>query len=203
MPAPDNESELQDRLTEMIEERRSHGGFLTRRFGCWGRIVGFVLVPIVLLGMATFTDAAESPWAYSIFGLRSTLTGEWYADFTAPSGLQGVAYLNLTHPMSSFDGMGQSSRRIEGVARTCFTATTVQVYETYGRPNTSASKIDLAFRPRAPFIPGHALEDLHGAWYGLTLSLSGPLTHITDTSGSTIYDPSDIDRGTTHDLHLS
>jgi hypothetical protein len=113
--------------------------------------------------------------------------------------LHGVAYLNLTHQIytpgytNTGGGLG-SSRWVDGTAQSCFSASAVQNYEVYGRPNTDASDVPLAFRGKPPFVVGYALQDLRGAWLGDTLQLSDVLTRFTDTRGSTIYNPNELDQ---------
>jgi hypothetical protein len=182
-----------------LENQRAAGGFLPRRFGCYGRLLGLV-IGAALLGLIFIAfDALESPWAYDFFGTRPTLTGEWVAEFTTPSGLHGAAYLNLIHqvytPSRTNSGGGlDSTRWVDGTAQSCFSASAVQNYEVYGRPNTDASDVPLAFRGKPPFSVGYALQDLRGAWLGKTLQLSDVLTRFTDTRGSTIYNPNELDQ---------
>ncbi len=192
------ESEGEQRLQEAIraykEQRQRQTGWLQRRFGCFGNLVGWILVFIILSVIHTIVDAAASPWAYSFFGLQPTLVGEWTGAFTTPSGMRGVVHLNLGHPYFQPSGNGGSLRWIEGIAQSCIHSRSIQTYGTYGRPNTSASDVPLEFRPTAPFSAGYAMESMRGSWNGVTLTLSGMLNHITDSSGSTIYNPNDINQ---------
>ena len=177
-----------------LDSRRASGGFLARRFGCFGWLLGWVIVAVLLGLIYTAFDALESPWAYSFFGTRPTLTGEWVAEFTTPSGLHAAAYINLTHPFHKPDNGLNSTRWLEGTGQSCFTASAVQNYEVYGRPNSDASDVPLTFRGKPPFVIGYALQDLRGAWLGEILQLSDVLTRITDTRGSTIYNPNEVDQ---------
>jgi hypothetical protein len=190
------EQEMQQAKAFLENQRASKPS--ARGFGCFARLLGLVIVAVALALMAIGFDALESPWAYDFFGTRPTLTGEWVGEFTTPSGLHGVAYLDLTHSLpvrntNGTSGLG-STRWVDGTAESCFSASTVQNYEVYGRPNTDASDVPLAFRGKPPFIVGDALQDLRGAWLGNTLKLSDGLTRFTDTRGSTIYNPNELDQ---------
>jgi hypothetical protein len=47
-----------------------------RRLGCFGQLLGLVIVAVFLGLIFVAFDALESPWAYDFFGTRPTLTGE-------------------------------------------------------------------------------------------------------------------------------
>ena len=190
------EQRMQEAKAFLESQRASTSA--TRGFGCFGRLIGLV-IGAALLGLIFIAfDALESPWAYDFFGTRPTLTGEWVAEFTTPSGLHGAAYLNLTHQLPTLSHNGSSglgsTRWVDGTAQSCFSASAVQNYQVYGRPNTNASDVPLAFRGKPPFVVGYALQDLRGAWLGETLQLSDVLTRFTDTRGSTIYNPNEVDQ---------
>ncbi len=190
----EQEQKLQEELQSFKEQRDRQKGWLQRRFGCFGNLLGWVIVIIALSLTYTIFDAAESPWAYSFFGTRPTLVGEWTGAFTLPDGSRGLAHLNLTHPYVQPSGNGESTRWIDGQAQSCVHTGAIQTYENYGRPNTSGSDVPLEFRPTAPFVTGYTLQSMRGSWNGDTLTLSGTLNHITDSSGSTIYNPNDINQ---------
>lgn len=190
----EQEQKLREEMQSFKEQRDRQKGWLQRRFGCFGNLLGWIIVFIALSLVYVVFDAASSPWAYSFFGLRPTLVGEWTGAFTLPDGSRGLAHLNLSHPYSNPSGNGQSMRWIEGTSQSCIRSSAIQTYETYGRPNTSGSDVPLEFRPTAPFVPGYTLQSMRGSWSGDILTLSGTLNHITDTSGSTIYNPNDINQ---------
>ena len=191
---PEKKQELEDRLEAYKEQRDQQKGWLQRRFGCLGGLLALILVFLVNSVIHTIFDAAASPWAYSFFGTRPTLVGEWTGAFTTPSGTRGVIHLDLQHPLTQPSGNGEDLRWIEGTGQSCIGSPEVQTYETYGRPNTAGSDVPLEFRPKAPFVPGYTIQSMRGSWGGAKLTLSGVLGHITDTSGSTIINPNDINQ---------
>jgi opacity protein-like surface antigen len=158
------------------------------------KILMWAALLVVGMAVAAAIDAASSPWAYSFFGTRPTLVGEWVASFTIPTGQRGAAYLRLTHPYVQPRGNGDSTRWVEGTAQSCFDTDHFQTYEVYGRPNTSGSDVPLEFKPHAPFSIGYSLQSLRGAWNGDTLRLEGTLNHITDSTGATVYAGGDVNQ---------
>ena len=190
----EQERKIEAELQAFKEQRDRQKGWLQRRFGCFGNLIGWVIVLVVLSLLAIVLDAAASPWAYSFFGLRPTLVGDWNGAFTLPDGTRGLAHLHLQHPPYALSN-GGNFRWIEGTSQSCLHPGAVQAYETYGQPNTSGSDVPLEFRPSAPFVTGYTLQSMRGAWDHDILTLTGALGHITDSSGSTIYDPNDINQG--------
>jgi hypothetical protein len=190
----EEERKLRDELQSYKEQRQRQEGWLQRRFGCFGNLLSWIIVFAALSLVYTVFDAADSPWAYSFFGLRPTLVGEWTGAFTLSDGSRGLAHLNLWHPYAQPSGKGASMRWIEGESQSCMHSSAIQTYETYGRPNTGGSDVPLEFRPTAPFVTGYTLQSMRGSWNGDTLTLSGTVNHITDSSGSTIYNPNDVNQ---------
>lgn len=194
MISPEKKAELDEKLQEYEQQRQSQMGWLQRRFGCFGSILGFIIVGVLLIGINTIFDAASSPWAYSFFGTQPTLVGQWTGAFTTPGGSRGIVYLDLQHPTYQPSGNGDSLRWIEGSGQSCIGSGAIQSYSVYGRPNTKGSDVPLEFRPTAPFVPGYSIQSMRGAWTGEELTLSGTLGHILDSSGSTIIDPNDANQ---------
>lgn len=185
---------LREEVEQFEERRRQQQGWLQRRFGCFGNVLGWVLVFVVLALTYTVFDAAATPWAYSFFGLRPTLVGQWNGAFTTPGGSRGVVHLDLSHPYLQAVASAGDFRWIDGTAQSCIGSQTIQTYEAFGRPNTSGSDVPLEIRPSAPFNAGYSVQSVRGSWSGTELTLSGTLNHILDSKGSTIYNPNDINQ---------
>lgn len=191
---PEKKAELEQRLEAYHQERERQKSWLERRFGCLGSSL-ILLVGAFLISSAiyTFFDALESPWAYSFFGTRPTLVGEWTGAFTTPSGMRGIAHINLQHPYHSPSG-GGDTRWLEGTGESCIGSSAVQTYRIFGRPNTLATDVPLEFTQTAPYVPGYIVQSTRGAWSGENLSLSGVLGHILDTANTTIVGGSDVNQ---------
>ena len=192
---PQRQEQLHERMEAFREQQERKKGWLERRFGCLGSsLIWLVLAFITSSVIYTVFDAVESPWAYSFFGTRPTLVGEWVGAFTTPSGMRGIAYINLQHPYHAPSGNGSDTRWLEGTGQSCIGSKAIQNYEAYGRPNTMATDVPLEFRQKAPFIPGYIVQSTRGSWSGKNLTLSGVLGHILDTSDTTIVGGSDINQ---------
>ncbi len=191
---PEKKEQLEQRLAAFKEEQDRQKGWLQRRFGCFGSLISLVIVFVVGSAIYTFFDAVESPWAYSFFGSRPTLVGEWTGAFTTPSGMRGIVYINLQHPYHQPSNNGSGTRRVEGTGQSCIGSSAIQTYSIDGRPNTQGSDVPLEFTQTAPFVPGYIIQSTRGAWGGDQLTLSGILGHILDTSNTTIIGGSDINQ---------
>ncbi len=191
---PEKKQKLEETLEAYKEERDRQKGWLQRRFGCFGNIIAWVIVLVLGTLTYTFFDALESPWAYSFFGARPTLVGEWTGAFTTPSGMRGVVHIDLQHPYHQPSGNGSDTRWLEGTGASCIGSSAVQSYETFGRPNTLGTDVPLEFRQQAPYVLGYIIQSMRGSWSGDTLTLSGNLGHILDTANTTIVSGSDINQ---------
>jgi hypothetical protein len=191
---PEEEQELRNEVENFKEQTARQQGRYQRRFGCFGYFIGLVIIFILSSVIYTFFDALESPWAYSFFGARSTLVGEWTGAFTTPGGMRGIVHINLQHPYHAPSNNGEDTRWVEGTGQSCVGSTMIQAYETYGRPNTQGSDVPLEFRAKPPFIPGYTMQSMRGSWSGENLTLSGLLGHILDAKDTTIYNPNDINQ---------
>lgn len=192
---PQRREQLREQMEVMREQQERQKGWLERRFGCFGSsmillVIGFVVSSAIY----TFFDALEAPWAYSFFGARPTLVGEWTGAFTTPSGMRGIVHMSLQHPYHQPSSNGSNTRWLEGTGQSCIGSSAIQTYETYGSPNALGSDVPLEFRPGSPFIPGYSIQSMRGSWGGEDLTLSGTLGHLLDTSGSTIIDPGDVNQ---------
>ncbi len=190
---PENRQRLEEAIQSIQQQRQSQKGWLQRRFGCFGSLISWIIVIIALFGVSLFFDAASAPWAYTFFGTRPTLVGDWTASFTLPGGGRGLFHLSLHHPLAQ-NGNGDPLRWIEGTAQSCIQSNKIQSYELYGNPNTSGSDVPLGLRIQAPFVPGYVIQDMRGSWKGDTLILAGLLNQITDTNGSTEFNPNDVNQ---------
>ncbi len=193
----EREQKLAEELQSLKEQRQSQMGWLQRRFGCFGNLLGWIIVFIVLSAVYIFFDAISSPWAYSFFGTRPTLVGEWTGAFTLPDGSRGLFHLNLWHPYAGPNGLRSVIREIDGTGQSCIQSSKIQTYEIYGQPNTSGSDVPLGLSMKAPYVPGYIIQDMRGSWNSDTLTLTGLIHQIIDTSGSTEYNPNDINQSRT------
>jgi hypothetical protein len=190
----DSREQLREEIEQVKEQRDQQKGWLQRRFGCFGNVIAWLLGLVILALIYTVVDAMAAPWAYSFFGLRPTLVGQWNGAFSAPGGERGVVHLELTHPYLETEASSGTFRWIEGTAQSCIGSRTIQTYEAYGRPNTNGSDVPVELRATAPFRPGYSMQSVRGAWSGEQLTLSGLLGHILDETGSTTYNPNDINQ---------
>src|SRR5512135_236860 len=96
---PERKKQLDEQMEQWKAERDAQKGWMQRRFGCIGSSLIWLVIFIVG-STATYTvfDALESPWAYTWFGSRPALVGEWVGAFTTPGGMRGIVYVNLQHP---------------------------------------------------------------------------------------------------------
>ncbi len=191
---PTGEERLHEEIEAYKAQRDRQVGWLTRRFGCLGNLLGWLLVIVALALVYTVLDALATPWAYSFFGLRPTLVGQWVGAFTTPGGSRGLVYLDLMHPYLQSGSSSGDFRWIEGTAASCLGGQSMQTYKVYGRPNTSGTDVPLEISPTAPFNPGYSIQSMRGSWSGSELTLSGILNHIVDTEGSTTYNPNDVNQ---------
>ncbi len=191
---PAGEERLGEEIEAYKEQRDRQVGWLTRRFGCFGNLLGWLAVIVALALIYTVLDALSAPWAYTFFGLRPTLVGQWVGAFTTPGGSRGLVYLNLQHPYLQPGPSAGDFRWIKGSAASCLGGQSMQTYEVYGRANPSGSDLPLEITPTAPFNIGYSIQSLRGSWSGSELTLSGILNHIVDQSGSTTYDPNDVNQ---------
>lgn len=143
---------LAEELQSLKEQRQSQMGWLQRRFGCFGNLFGWIIVFILLSGMYLFFDALSSPWAYSFFGMRPTLVGEWTGAFTLPDGSRGLFHLNLWHLYAGPNDLRSVIRKINGTGQSCIRSNKIQTYEVYGEANTSGSDVPLGLSMNAPYI---------------------------------------------------
>ncbi len=194
MDSEENKQRIEEAFQAIQAQRQSQMGWLQRRFGCFGNLIGWIIVFIALSGVYIFFDALSSPWAYTFFGTRPTLVGEWTGAFTLPNGQRGLIHLNLWHPYAGPNGLKSVFREIDGAGQSCIQSSRVQTYEVYGEPNTSGSDVPLGLRIQPPFVPGYIIQDMRGSWIGDTLTLTGLLNQITDTSGSTEVNPNDVNQ---------
>jgi hypothetical protein len=192
---PERKEQLHEQMEAIREQKERRKGWMERRFGCLGStLIWLVLAAVISTAIYTFFDALESPWAYSFFGTRPTLVGEWTGAFTTPSGMRGVVHVSLQHPYHEPSNNGGGTRWLEGTAESCIGSKAIQSYATYGRPNTAGSDIPLEFTQVAPYVPGYIVQSTRGSWSGEQLTLSGVLGHILDTANTTIVGGSDINQ---------
>ncbi len=158
--------------------------------GCLMTLVQMVVVLTLGLAFVAGFDYMDAPWSWDVLG-HPTLTGEWVGSFRLPEGQLGVAYLNLNHDHDMrYDVRDAYSIHnlppFKGQAQGCIGQGGVQPYSLYGGATANGQDVEMTLQAQKPTIPNFALHELKGAWDGNKLTLTGTVTTILDTKGSTL-----------------
>lgn len=152
---------------------------LARLPGCFGGLVGLVVIIGAVFVFTTGADAIDAPWAYSYFG-HPTLTGHWAGTLTTTSGIKFALYLDVQrNGGDSSEGDGKSRAYFIGSGSWCdnhgrYVQSTalggsVPTFTGYGG---SADDIDFHLdTDKTPAPLGLVPNNFHGKWEGDTLIL--------------------------------
>ncbi len=157
--------------------------------GCLENLVKVIVILILGLAFVAGFDYVDAPWSWDLWG-RPTLTGEWLGQFRLPEGQVGVAYLNLTHDHNATRDVRDAYSihnlpPFQGNALGCIGQGGVQSYSLYGGATANGQDVEITLQAQKPTIPNFALHELKGAWAGDQLQLTGTVTTILDSKGST------------------